>query len=58
MPMSRPRVHHVVTRLIAGGAQEEETILSCRSLLDRYDVLLVTGPPDGLEGSHYTCLLK
>jgi glycosyltransferase involved in cell wall biosynthesis len=47
---SRPRVHHVITRLIAGGAQEN-TILSCQALLDRYDVLLVTGPPDGLEGS-------
>jgi glycosyltransferase involved in cell wall biosynthesis len=48
--MTRPRVHHVITRLIAGGAQEN-TLLSCRALRDRYDVLLVTGPPDGLEGS-------
>jgi glycosyltransferase involved in cell wall biosynthesis len=48
--MTRPRVHHVITRLIAGGAQEN-TILSCQALSDRYDVLLVTGPPDGREGS-------
>jgi glycosyltransferase involved in cell wall biosynthesis len=46
----RPRVHHVITRLIAGGAQEN-TILSCQALQDRYDVLLVTGPPIGNEGS-------
>jgi glycosyltransferase involved in cell wall biosynthesis len=48
--MSRPRVHHVITRLIAGGAQEN-TILSCRGLLDRYDLTLIAGPPEGLEGS-------
>ena len=48
--LTRIRVHHVITRLIAGGAQEN-TILSCQALRDRYDVLLVTGPPDGSEGS-------
>jgi glycosyltransferase involved in cell wall biosynthesis len=48
--MTKPVVHHVITRLIAGGAQEN-TILSCQSLLDRYAVLLLTGPPDGREGS-------
>jgi glycosyltransferase involved in cell wall biosynthesis len=48
--MSRPRVHHVITRLIAGGAQEN-TILSCQALRDSYEVLLVTGPPEGREGS-------
>jgi glycosyltransferase involved in cell wall biosynthesis len=46
----KPRVVHVITRLIAGGAQQN-TILSCRSLQGRYDVTLVTGPPDGREGS-------
>jgi glycosyltransferase involved in cell wall biosynthesis len=48
--MTRPRVIHVITRLIAGGAQEN-TILSCQALKDRYDILLVTGPPEGNEGS-------
>src|SRR6185295_7394929 len=47
---SKPLVHHVITRLIAGGAQEN-TLLSCQALLDRFDVLLITGPPDGREGS-------
>ncbi len=46
----KPRVWHVITRLIAGGAQEN-TVLSCRALLDRYDVTLVSGPPLGNEGS-------
>jgi glycosyltransferase involved in cell wall biosynthesis len=46
----KPRVWHVITRLIAGGAQEN-TILSCEALADRYDVRLLTGPPDGKEGS-------
>lgn len=45
-----PKVMHVITRLIAGGAQEN-TILSCQGLKDRYDVVLVTGPPEGKEGS-------
>ena len=48
--MRKPVVHHVITRLIAGGAQEN-TILSCQALQDRFEVLLVTGPPDGREGS-------
>jgi glycosyltransferase involved in cell wall biosynthesis len=48
--MTRPRVHHVITRLIAGGAQEN-TILSCDALQDRYEITLVTGPPEGKEGS-------
>jgi glycosyltransferase involved in cell wall biosynthesis len=47
---NKPKVIHVITRLIAGGAQEN-TILSCQGLKDRYDVLLVTGPPEGNEGS-------
>lgn len=46
------RVAHVITRLILGGAQEN-TVLCCKDLIDRYDdkVLLVTGPPLGPEGS-------
>src|SRR5438552_6471468 len=48
--MRKPVVHHVITRLIAGGAQEN-TILSCQALQDRYAILLLTGPPDGREGS-------
>ena len=47
---NKPKVIHVITRLIAGGAQEN-TILSCQGLNDTYDVLLVTGPPEGHEGS-------
>jgi hypothetical protein len=50
MPDAKPRIHHVITRLIAGGAQEN-TILSCQALLDRYEILLIAGPPDGPEGS-------
>ncbi len=48
--MTKPRVVHVITRLIAGGAQEN-TILSCVALLGRYEVTLVAGPPEGKEGS-------
>ena len=48
--MTKPVVHHVITRLIAGGAQEN-TILSCQALQDRYEILLITGPPEGREGS-------
>jgi glycosyltransferase involved in cell wall biosynthesis len=48
--MRKPVVHNVITRLIAGGAQEN-TILSCQALLDRFDMRLITGPPDGREGS-------
>lgn len=46
------RVAHVITRLILGGAQEN-TLLNCEDLLRDYgdDVLLVTGPPLGPEGS-------
>jgi glycosyltransferase involved in cell wall biosynthesis len=48
--MTKSRVIHVITRLIAGGAQEN-TILSCEALKDRYEISLVTGPPEGKEGS-------
>ena len=46
------RIAHVITRLILGGAQEN-TLLTCEDLLHVYgdDVLLVTGPPLGPEGS-------
>lgn len=46
----KPRVWHVITRLIAGGAQQN-TILSCEFLRERYDVRLLTGPPSPREGS-------
>ncbi|MGD9644095.1 MAG: glycosyltransferase family 4 protein [Pirellulales bacterium] len=46
------RIAHVITRLILGGAQEN-TLLNCEDLLREHgdDVLLVTGPPLGPEGS-------
>jgi len=46
------RIAHVITRLILGGAQEN-TVLCCEDLIHRYgdDVLLITGPPRGPEGS-------
>jgi glycosyltransferase involved in cell wall biosynthesis len=46
------RVVHIITRLILGGAQEN-TLLTCEDLLRDFgdDVLLVTGPPLGPEGS-------
>jgi glycosyltransferase involved in cell wall biosynthesis len=46
------RIVHIITRLIIGGAQEN-TVLCCEDLLRQYgdDVLLVTGPPLGPEGS-------
>jgi glycosyltransferase involved in cell wall biosynthesis len=46
------RIAHIITRLIIGGAQEN-TVLCCEDLVRRYgdDVLLITGPPLGPEGS-------
>ncbi|MCS7305042.1 MAG: glycosyltransferase family 4 protein [Thermoguttaceae bacterium] len=46
------RIIHIITRLILGGAQEN-TLLTCEDLLRQYgdQVLLVTGPPEGPEGS-------
>jgi glycosyltransferase involved in cell wall biosynthesis len=46
------RIAHVITRMILGGAQEN-TLLSCEDLIRRHgdDVLLITGPPLGPEGS-------
>ncbi len=46
------RIAHVITRLILGGAQEN-VVLCCEDLARHYgdDVLLITGPPLGPEGS-------
>jgi len=46
------RIVHVITRMIIGGAQEN-TLLCCGDLAREYgdDVLLVTGPSPGPEGS-------
>lgn len=46
------RVAHVITRLILGGAQEN-TVFNCADLIHLHgdEVLLVTGPPLGPEGS-------
>ena len=46
------RIAHVITRLILGGAQEN-TLLTCEDLMRIHsdDVLLITGPPLGPEGS-------
>lgn len=42
---------HVITRLIIGGAQEN-TVLTCRGLVDRgHRVTLIAGPETGPEGS-------
>lgn len=46
------RIAHVITRMILGGAQEN-TLFTCEDLLHEYgdEVLLITGPPLGPEGS-------
>lgn len=45
------RIVHIITRLIIGGAQEN-TLLTCEGLHHRgHDVLLITGPQSGPEGS-------
>lgn len=46
------RIAHIITRMILGGAQEN-TLLNCEDLLREYgdEVLLITGPPRGPEGS-------
>jgi glycosyltransferase involved in cell wall biosynthesis len=47
---TRPRVIHVITRLIVGGAQR--TVLELASaLVDEFDVEIVCGPDEGPEGS-------
>jgi glycosyltransferase involved in cell wall biosynthesis len=52
MDATRPKVCHVITRLILGGAQEN-TLYTAELLQasGRYDVTLVTGPALGPEGS-------
>lgn len=46
------KVAHVITRLIIGGAQEN-TLYTIQDLVQEYgdEVLLLTGPPKGPEGS-------
>jgi len=45
------RIVHVITRMIIGGAQEN-TLYTVAGLLEKgYDVLLVSGPSRGREGS-------
>jgi glycosyltransferase involved in cell wall biosynthesis len=45
------RIVHIITRLIVGGAQEN-TILSCEGQHDLgHEVILITGPAIGPEGS-------
>ncbi len=46
------KIAHIITRMIIGGAQEN-TLLNCEDLLHLHgdDVLLITGPPLGREGS-------
>ncbi|MGE0610601.1 MAG: glycosyltransferase family 4 protein [Pirellulales bacterium] len=46
------KIAHIITRMIIGGAQEN-TLLNCEDLLRLHgdDVLLITGPPLGREGS-------
>ncbi len=46
------RIAHVITRMILGGAQEN-TLLTCVDLIRDWgdEVLLITGPPSGPEGS-------
>ncbi len=47
----RMKIVHIITRLIVGGAQENN-LLSCEGQHDRgHDVTLITGPALGPEGS-------
>jgi len=48
--MKRPRVAHIITRLILGGAQEN-TLYTVIGQQRDYDVTLVIGVDDGTEGS-------
>lgn len=49
--MKKIKVLHLITRLILGGAQEN-TLLTVEGLekTGKYDVRLLTGPPEGPEG--------
>jgi len=45
------KILHIITRLIVGGAQEN-TLLTCEGLAKRgHEVILLTGPSEGREGS-------
>src|SRR5690348_1616036 len=45
------KIIHIITRLIVGGAQEN-TLLTCEGLHRRgHEVILVTGPSPGPEGT-------
>ena len=46
----RPRVVHVITRLVVGGAQLSVLAL-CEGLREHFDVRIVAGPQTGREGS-------
>lgn len=46
----RPRIVHVITRLIVGGAQLS-VIGLCEGLKDDFDIYIVAGPQTGSEGS-------
>lgn len=52
LPSKSMKIVHIITRLIIGGAQEN-TVLNCEDLIRSFedDVLLITGPPLGPEGS-------
>jgi glycosyltransferase involved in cell wall biosynthesis len=50
MPGAKPRVVHVITRLIRGGAQLAVLEL-CNELRADFDVRVVCGPDEGTEGS-------
>ena len=48
--MQRPRVAHIITRLILGGAQEN-TLYTAIGQQQDYDVTLIVGVDDGSEGT-------
>ena len=48
--MERPRVAHIITRLILGGAQEN-TLYTVIGQQRDYDVTLIIGVDDGTEGT-------
>jgi glycosyltransferase involved in cell wall biosynthesis len=49
-PTRRPRVIHVITRLIVGGAQLSVVSL-CEGLGEDFDMRIIAGPQTGVEGS-------
>ena len=49
--MKKPKIAHIITRLIIGGAQEN-TFYTVEGLMKKgYDVTLITGPAVGPEGT-------